>query len=139
MNKIIFNLLVIIMIFKFVNPFNLYVLRLAHNRYYVGKTTNTVKIRYEQHKKGFGSQWTKLYKPVEIIEQFESTNKFIEDMYTKKYMDLFGIDYVRGGSYSSVELEDWQIKSLTHELRTSNDLCFKCGKHGHYASTCKKQ
>jgi len=33
-------------------------------------------------------------------------------------------------------LEDWQIKSLNHEFTSSSDLCFHCGKPGHFANTC---
>ena len=124
--------------FTFTKSFNLYVLKLVKNKYYIGKTANSVEKRFTEHKIGYGSQWTKIYKPVKILEQFKTKNKFAEDMYTKKYMDKFGIDNVRGGSYTSIELKHWQIKSLNHELKTSNDLCFKCGKHGHFASNCKK-
>jgi predicted GIY-YIG superfamily endonuclease len=118
--------------------FNLYVLELAKNKFYVGKTYKSVTERFNVHKKGFGAKWTRLYKPIKILEQIESDDKFDEDKYTKKYMDKFGIDNVRGGSYSNITLTDWQIKAITHELRTSNDLCFACGLYGHFASGCKK-
>jgi predicted GIY-YIG superfamily endonuclease len=119
-------------------PFNLYVLELAKNKFYVGKTSKSVIERFNAHKKGFGPKWTRLYEPVNILEQFESDDKFDEDKYTKKYMDKFGIDNVRGGSYSNIILTDWQTKTIIHELRTSNDLCFVCGLSGHFASECKK-
>lgn len=120
----------------YTNSFNLYVLKLIQNKYYIGKTYKDILHRFNQHKKGFGAEWTKIYKPVSILEHFETTDKFIEDTYTKKYMDRFGIDNVRGGSYTKINLEYWQIKALQTELLSSNDLCFKCGKSGHFASEC---
>ncbi len=119
--------------------FKLYVLELSQQKYYIGKTKKKYILdRYYEHLYGNGAEWTKLYKPIGILECFESDDKFIEDKYTKKYMDLYGIQNVRGGSYSNVRLEDYQIKCLRNEFATSNDLCFICGKYGHFASQCKK-
>lgn len=133
-----FYYLIFTTIIMFVKPFNLYVLQLVSNKFYIGKTCKSVSDRFNTHKKGFGAEWTKLYKPLQILEQFESNDKFDEDKYTKKYMDKYGIDNVRGGSYSSIVLLDWQIKAIEHELKSCNDLCFNCGKHGHFASDCHK-
>ena len=86
----------------------IYVLKLQHGKYYVGKTNNFEK-RMHQHETGIGgSFWTKLHKPIEVIRKFEiksnSFNKeFIygleEDKVVKEMMCLYGIDNVRGGSY----------------------------------------
>ena len=120
-----------------VNTFNIYVLKLIENKYYIGKTSKNIFTRFYEHRKGDGSVWTKLYRPIRMIEYFQTTNKFHEDMYTKKYMDKFGIDNVRGGSYSNIELNDYQLKVLEIEFRTANDLCFKCGNPGHLSFQCK--
>jgi len=126
-------------IIMFTKSFNLYVLELVKNKYYIGKTSKSVPYRFYEHKKGIGAEWTKLYKPIKILEQFESTDKFIENIYMKKYMDRYGIENVRGGSYANTKLFDWQIKALEHELRGYNDLCFTCGKSGHYSSNCDEK
>ncbi len=118
--------------------FVVYVLELEGAKYYVGKTTQTVSDRYEQHMRGDGAEWTKLYKPTKILENYETSDKYDEDKTTKKYMGEYGIENVRGGSYTKIVLEEWQIKSLEHELKGSNDLCYKCGKSGHFSSECEE-
>ena len=81
-------------------------LKLVKNKYYIGKTANSVEKRFTEHKIGYGSQWTRIYKPVKILKQFKTKNKFAEDMYTKKYMDKFGIDNVRGGYNAKIKLDE---------------------------------
>lgn len=120
-----------------IESFNIYVLKLVQGKYYIGKTYKDVSQRFIQHKKGLGAEWTKLYKPIEIIKFFQTTDKFQEDLSTKQYMDKFGIENVRGGSYTKIHLDDCQLRALEMELKTANNLCFKCGKSGHFASVCK--
>jgi hypothetical protein len=123
----------------------IYVLKLQHGKYYVGKTNNFEK-RMHQHETGIGgSFWTKLHKPVEVIRKFEiksnSFNKeFIygleEDKVVKEMMCLYGIDNVRGGSYVR-EIIDPEIKEfLTREILFAKDLCISCGSNKHFVSEC---
>lgn len=51
-------------------------------------------------------------------------------------MEMYGIDNVRGGSYTKIKLDDYQLRALELELRTAKDLCFRCGKPGHFALEC---
>lgn len=115
---------------------NFYALELDCNKYYVGKTSRDVSTRFEEHKYDNGSQWTAFYKPIKIIEHYQSDSQFEEDILTKKYMIKYGIDNVRGGSYTKMLLDDWQIKSLQHEFKSVSDCCYNCGKQGHFANAC---
>lgn len=115
----------------------IYVLKLQHDKYYVGKTSNPY-FRVESHFNSEGSEWTKINKPVKLLELIEGDD-YDEDKYTKKYMDKYGIDNVRGGSYTSVKLDKETKNQLIKISNSTNNRCFKCGKEGHFAKSCKKQ
>lgn len=51
-------------------------------------------------------------------------------------MSMYGINNVRGGSYVSIKLPDYQIKALQTELSTSGNKCFNCQGTGHYVESC---
>ncbi len=130
-------ILIIILLIKIENMF-VYVLQLESNKYYIGKTSkDDVNIRFQKHKNGNGSEWTKLYKPINIIKYYETESEFEEDVLTKKYMLNLGIQNVRGGSYTKIDLDEWQIKSLEHEFKSVSESCYKCGEKGHFANNCE--
>ena len=113
----------------------IYILKLQKNKYYVGKT-ETPYFRIQKHFDGGGSAWTRKYPPVEIEEVITDCDDYDEDKYTKMYMDQYGIDNVRGGSYSSVFLDNTVVNLLEKQSDSTNDRCFKCGKRGHFANQC---
>ena len=45
----------------------IYVLRLENDRWYVGRTKNVLQ-RYQEHLNGLGSEWTKIFVPLELVE-----------------------------------------------------------------------
>jgi GIY-YIG catalytic domain/Zinc knuckle len=113
----------------------IYVLQLEKGKYYIGKTNNP-KVRIDNHFSSNGSNWTYIYKPINVHEVIPDCDDYDEDKITKKYMDKYGIDNVRGGSFSSVELDKSTISVLEKMKNGTNDLCFKCGKSGHFANNC---
>ena len=113
----------------------IYVLKLEDNKYYVGKTQNLNK-RIDQHFKGKGSVWTKRYKPTHIFEIYWNVDKYDEDKYTEMYMEKYGIENVRGGSYSKIILEESCVNVLNKKFDTYNDRCYSCGKTGHFIKDC---
>ena len=113
----------------------IYLIECENGKYYVGKTTDC-EHRFKQHCNNKGSIWTRLHKPLRIIDVFETEDGFDEDKYTKKFMNKYGIDNVRGGSYTNIVLSK-SIKSLLRkELMTANDLCYCCGSSSHFAKEC---
>lgn len=116
----------------------LYVLRLEKGKYYVGKTTDVMK-RYQQHVDGRGSAWTSKYSPVSLVESKPITTDHDENNTTKDYMKKYGVENVRGGSYTQIKLDDSVISVLNSEFLGNTDKCFKCGLAGHFTNKCKKK
>ena len=98
--------------------FNIYSLLLDTNKFYIGRTTINPNKRFIQHQEGNGSEFTKIYKPIKILEHYPSNDIFEEDILTKKYMLKYGIENVRGGTFIKIILDEWQIKLLNQELQT---------------------
>lgn len=114
----------------------IYILKLENNKYYVGKTKNINK-RILDHFQNNGSEWTKKYKPIEIINTYKGDN-FDEEKHTLLTMDKYGIDNVRGGSYCKIELSKQEKQKAMQIINSITDKCYKCGIKGHYAKECKK-
>jgi cellular nucleic acid-binding protein len=113
------NLFIIILLLNLINIikcFNIYVLELASNKYYIGKTTGSIESKFLLHQIGEGNDWTKTYIPKKIIKKIKSTENLDENIITKKYMFKYGINNVRGGSYSNFILNDLEIKYLENEI-----------------------
>ena len=112
----------------------IYILQLKEGKWYIGKTESS-KYRIDTHFDSKGSGFTKKYPPEEIYQIIPECDKYDEDKYVKKYMDKYGIDNVRGGSYSRLELTEDENKSIQKELWGANDLCFLCGGD-HFVKDC---
>lgn len=109
---------------------SIYVLQCFDGKYYIGSSNNVIS-RYTQHTSGEGSEWTKKYKPINLIESSLKTSEYDENNTVKKYMKKYGINNVRGGIYASINLSKNIIDLLEKEFL--NDLCYKCGSKGHFA------
>jgi predicted GIY-YIG superfamily endonuclease len=114
---------------------HIYILKLREGKYYIGKTNNVEK-RFNEHIAGNGSGWTKKYKPISLIKSVVSTSYFDEDKYVKEYMAKYGIENVRGGTYSNIDLDANCISVLEKEIWHSKNLCTRCGRDTHFIKDC---
>ena len=116
---------------------HIYVYKCFGDKYYIEKSTLDGNIRFLQHLTEDNTcTFTNNYPPIEIIEKYDTHDLLDEDKIIKKYMMIYGINNVRGGSYTDLKLEDWQIKSLEHEFIYVSNPCLECDKHGHLAQDC---
>lgn len=115
----------------------IYVLELEQGKYYVGKTTKCEK-RIQDHINNLGAEYTKKYKPIKIEKIILNCDDYDEDKYVRIYMDKYGIDNVRGGSFCNEFLTSAERNVLLKSNKNTHNLCFKCNNKGHFAKQCPK-
>lgn len=114
--------------------FSIYILELENGKYYVGKTKDTNN-RIKKHFKGYGSEYTRKYKPVKIDKiHYNSTDEL---KYTLEYMKKYGIDNVRGGPFVKLILPKEYVVTIKQIISSEEDRCFNCGEKGHFVRDCK--
>jgi len=117
---------------------NVYILQLEHGKYYVGSSCD-VNQRYKQHLEGKGSGWTRLFKPILTLKTISNCSVFDEDKYTKETMAKYGINNVRGGSYTNVVLTPFEMSFIQKEIWTAENKCCRCGSTTHWINECKER
>ena len=114
----------------------IYVLKLKNGKFYVGKT-HSLSSRLKSHFDGNGCVWTRKYAPIELIFKKDDCDNFDEDKYTLKYMSLYGIENVRGGSFCQ-EILDAESKLIINKmLYGASNRCYFCGDPKHFITECE--
>ena len=115
---------------------NLYILKLKNGKYYIGTTNKDISDRVQEHIDGNGSSWTRKHKVLKLDKALPDCDRYDEDKWTKKYMNKYGIENVRGGSYCQLNLDHNSIETLSREISHANNKCLYCNKLGHFISAC---
>ena len=113
----------------------IYVLQLESGKYYVGSTQNFVA-RLTQHMEGGGSTFTQAYPVVDVVEVRTNARPEDENMVVRQYMARYGINNVRGGSFSTLTLSAADFAVLEREILHNAGLCIRCGDAGHMVRDC---
>ena len=93
------------------SPLTVYALELYGGKYYLDKTRD-LNTRLRQHfgyedingKTPYGNSWLERWRPVRIHHLYRNSLDTDLDNHTLEYMHKFGIENVRGGSYSNDKL-----------------------------------
>ena len=94
-------------------PFKVtYIIKLEDDCWYVGRATNgTVNKRVNQHLTQCGaSGWCYTHKPISVYKILKGDR---EEEVTKKYIDRYGADKVRGSVFVKVKDPSWDHKHTT--------------------------
>lgn len=118
------------------NKVSIYILRCQKNKYYVGKSVK-IENKILNHLTNNGSEWTKIYPPQEVIEQYDDCDSFDEDKYTIKTMIKYCVNNVRDGSFCTVKLTKSDYDIINRMINTVKDKCYYCNKPGHFINNCK--
>ena len=94
--------------------YQVYVLKLENSKYFVGHTKTTKNLPGQIEKLNIA--WLKKNPYIKILKIYNNCDKFDVDKYTKKYMELYGIENVRGGSYYHMKLHQNILKQLEKEF-----------------------
>ena len=107
-------------------------------KYFIGKTNSPsitvseITTLAKEHKQ----KWLLQYKPVNIIEVIHSLDTWDEDKITLKYMDKYGIENVRGGSFNSVILSSEELFTIRAMISGAKGKCPICSAVGHTKLNC---
>ena len=112
----------------------IYVLELENGKYFVG-TTNNLQETLEKHYIKKHCEWTSKYAYKDVVETYEG-EKSDETKTTITYMDRMGIENVRGGMYSKLQLTFDDYLNIRKNIYFNNGLCTACGKYGHILEEC---
>ena len=107
-------------------PHTIYVLALHNNKYYVGQSKNVYRtLRYHFNywvdNELLSSEWVKKYTPYRIEKLVRNCQPHELDYYTVHYMKQYGIDNVRGGTYSRIKLSLADRMIIEREMRTEGE------------------
>ena len=104
-----------------VKPSYVYVLELAGGHYYIGFTRQPL-VRFRAHFSGKGARFTRLHRPVRVLELHKDAGRDLEDALTVRYIEQFGAEKERGGGITAVKLGGDSFIGQLPAIRTRLDI-----------------
>lgn len=106
------------------NSMEIYCLKLESNKYFLhvsecGCSQNNKSDEHILLKAEIYHSYLQKYKPISIIKKIKIENIMEVDSYVKQHMMEYGIDNVRGGSYSEEDMHNI-VPNVLHELQHCN-------------------
>lgn len=101
---------------------------------YIGET-NHLGNRWQDHLAGT-CVVTSIYKPKCYLAITICLDKYTERNVTLEYMREYGIDNVRGGPWTKIDISADERKNIKQMICSEDGSCYRCNNVGHYANTC---
>lgn len=102
----------------------IYVLKLAEDRYYVGRTSNILN-RIEEHFTNRGALYTKKFKPIKVIEVVQELSSEDERRKTIEVMEKYGWEKVRGSGWCSLEITKPNINKNSKRKKQKRRIIYE--------------
>ena len=111
---------------------HIYIIKCEGKYFFIGETEKDVK-EIENHMEDYGGAWTELHKPKRVSKFLEDQVEYSLDRWVIRGMAEFGKDNVRGGNYSTVELDEEQNDTIDRLLESEE--CYLC-QENHPVKDC---
>lgn len=93
-----------------------FLIELEHGKFFAGASVDPLK-ELEEHREGLsGISWTQIHRPIRLREIISVAQKNDLNDYVRQTMLKYGVDNVRGGSWSYPRLTDKDRQQLSKEL-----------------------
>lgn len=115
----------------------LYVLRLGKikdPKFFIGKSEKIYNVPLAK----LGGCFAAKYQPSDFEEVIVNGENINLDVIVLRYMRLYGIDNVRGGTFSSLKLCGYTKRVIQRLICDQIGVCYRCKRYGHSASDCGK-
>jgi len=100
---------------------NIYVFKCTNSKYYIEIDKKSYKNINDELLSKINNEWVKKYKISSILQVYTKCSKEELDKYTEIYMEIYGIDNVRGGSYNKISLDEVTKLYLKYKLNNKNN------------------
>lgn len=102
-----------------------FLMELEHGKYFAGASQDPVKT-VEEHREGLGGvPWTQIHRPVRLREVMAVARQSELDTQVQVWMAKYGVENVRGGSWSDVRLRDADRQGIREGV-TKQRGCVVC-------------